>query len=151
MQKPFITDQVYRLHFMAAEVKTVAFLCPNLPAETAEASVVPSHHQACQHKITSLSGFHSLCNRTELRKTHVSQLRVVLPGNLSMFGMSCTETHAFCSKNTGDFMETTGEAAGNYIEAVTIKGTSHSAPQSSVSCGFIVCLLFHNSINERQN
>lgn len=151
MQKPFITDQVYKLHFMAAEVKTVAFLCPNLPAETAEASVVPSHHQACQHKITSLSGFYSLRNWSKLRKTHVSQLRVVLPGNLSIFGMSCTEANASCSKNTGEFMDTTEEAAGNYIEAVAIKETSHPEPQSSLSCGFTVCLLFHISFKDRQN
>lgn len=151
MQSPFTTYQVYRLHFMAAEVKTVALLCPTPPAETAEALMVQSHHQACQHKTTSLSGFHSLYNRSELRKTHVSQFRVVLPGNLSIFGVTCPETNASCSKHTDAPMDTTGEAARSYIKVVTIKDTSHSEPQSSLSCDFAVCLLFHISFKEGQN
>lgn len=125
MQSPFITDQAYRLHFMAAEVKRVAFLCPTLPTKAAEALVVPSHHQACQHKTLSLSGFRSLYNWSELR-THVSQFRVILPDNLSIFGMICPETNASCSRHTGAFMATAGEAAGSCIKAVTIKEAPHS-------------------------
>jgi len=47
---------------MAAEVKTPALLCPTVPAETTETSVVPPHHQACQHKTASLRVFHSQRN-----------------------------------------------------------------------------------------
>lgn len=124
MQSPFITNQVYRLCFMAVEVKTVAFLCLTLPTETSEASVVPSHHQACQHKLTSLRGFCSLSVWSELRKTHVFQFRVGLAHNLSVFGVNCPKTSYF--KDTGTLMDTAEGAAGNFIKAVATGQTSHS-------------------------
>ena len=153
MQSPFITDQVYRLHFMAAEVKRVALLCATLPAETAEASVLPSHHQACQHKTTSLSGFHSLYNWSKLRKTHVSQFRVVLPDNLNIFGMTCPETNASCSKHTGAFMDGYYRRScwQLYWSCYHKRDIPLSEPQSSLSCDFAACLLFHVSFKERQN
>lgn len=147
MQSPFITDQVYRLHFVVAEVKRVALLCSTLPTETAEALVVPSHHPVCQHKTASLSGFLSLYNWSELRKTRVSQFREVLPGNLSIFGMTCSEASLSFSKHRGAFMATAGEAAGRYIKAAAIKETSHSLSCRALCPVTLLCMCF----KEKQN
>lgn len=138
MQSPFITNQGYRLCFMAAEVKTVALLCLALPTETAEASVVPSHHQACQHKPTSLRGFCSLSDWSELRRTHVFQFRLGLTHSLSVFGVNCPKTS--CFKDTGTLMDITGEAAGSFIEAAAIRETSHS--QSHRGASHATCCVF---------
>lgn len=138
MQSPFITNQVYRLCFMFAEVKTVALLCFALPTETAEASVVPSHHQPCQHKPTLLRGFCSLSVWSELRKTHVFQFRVGLAHSLSIFGVNCPET--FCFKDVGTLMDTTGEAAGSFIKVVATRQTSHS--QNPRGARHETCCLF---------
>lgn len=67
MQSPCITDQVY---FTAAEVWTVALLCPMPPAEAAEG------------------------------KPHDSQFRVVLSDSLSISGTASLDTNVFCSNDT---------------------------------------------------
>lgn len=126
---------------MAVEVKTVAFLCLTLPTETSEASVVPSHHQACQHKLTSLRGFCSLSVWRELRKTHVFQFRVGLAHNLSVSGVNCPKTS--CFKDTGTLMGTAGGADGSFIKAVATD-IPLSEPQRSQSQD-LLCVCFSMS------
>lgn len=82
------------------------------------------HCQACQHKPTSLRDFCSFTVWGKLRKSRVFQFRVGLTQNLSIFGVNCLETS--CFKHAGTLMDTTGEAAGSFIKAVTTRRLSHS-------------------------
>lgn len=62
-----------------------------------------------------------------------------LTDDLSIFGMTCPETNASCSKHTGAFMDTSREATVSCIKAVTTKEAVYS-PSCRAVCHVNYCM-----------